>query len=102
MNILEIHGIVSKLPLDPTQKTRLAFLAGQAYTLEVLHEAFVRNGMNENSSIFYQAAKELNDKFQQIVGDADELGSIGEYFANLGTIFGSQVALKEARISYLD
>ncbi len=102
MNITEIHSFIAKLPLNPVQKSRLTFLAGQAYALEVLHVAFVKNGMNENSTIFYQAAKEIQSKFEQLAEDTSDLGILTDYFQDLHSIFSSQVKLKEARISYLD
>ncbi len=102
MNSTEIHSYISKLSLDPQQKSRLAFLSGQAYALEVLHDAFVKNGMNENSSIFYQAAKEIEERFHVIAEDRNDLGMLADYFQNLHAVFSSQVNLKESRISYLD
>ncbi len=102
MSISEVHDTISRLSIDQERKYRLTFIVGQAYTLEVLHEAFVKNGMNENSSIFYQAARELQEKFLQIADTGKDFGVLAEYFEDLHTIFSSQLNPKEAKVSYLD
>ncbi len=101
MNIVETVTYINKLPVSQPEKTHLAFLAGQGFTLEVLHEAFVKNGMNENSSIFYQAALELKTKFEQVFEDKD-IPELEHYFGELPTLFAKSVKQKEARVSYLD
>ncbi len=102
MSISEVHDTINKLSLDQDRKYRLTFLVGQAYTLEVLHEAFVKNGMNQNSSIFYLAAKELQEKYLLIASESKDFGVFDEYFEDLHTIFSNQMNPKEARVSYLD
>lgn len=102
MSIFEIHNTISTLQIDSERKYQLTFIVGQAYALEALYEACLKNGRSENPSIFYQAACELQQKFGQIAQAGGDFGVFTDYFKDFHTIFSNHIQPKEARVSYLD
>jgi hypothetical protein len=102
MNISETTAYISKLSAQEKVKTNLAFILGQAYTLQVLSEVLIKNGLPPGTSVFHQAARELIDLYHTLGLEGEDVIPISEYMSELSELFGKQARLKEARISFLD